>query len=75
MICEWPGTRTIVHGLKVVHQGEDVLVPHGDSLEHRDLVANLYKVSETSDGLELGGQLRTMCSRPAMSLLLMTLAA
>jgi hypothetical protein len=65
--------RTIVHGLKVVDQGEDIPVAHGDPLQHGDLIPDLRYISLVS-GVAMR-QVQTMCSRPAMSLLLMTFAA
>jgi hypothetical protein len=37
--------RTIVHGLEVVHQGQDVTMTHGYSLEYRDLISDLTQIS------------------------------
>jgi hypothetical protein len=65
--------RTVVHGLKVVDQGEDIPVAHGHPLQHGDLVPDLRYISLVS-GVAMR-QVQTMCSRPAMSLLLMTFAA
>ena len=36
------GENTVVHGLKVVDEGENVLMAHGDALEDGDFVAHLY---------------------------------
>lgn len=39
---EWQwGGRTIVHGLEIVHQSQDVLVAHGDFLQDGDLISYL----------------------------------
>lgn len=35
------GGPTIVHGLEIVHQSQDVLVAHGDFLQDGDLIAYL----------------------------------
>lgn len=34
------GSITIIHGLEVVHEGQDILVAHGHTLQHGDLVAH-----------------------------------
>ena len=33
--------HTIIHGLEIIHQGQDILMAHGDSLKHRDLISDL----------------------------------
>lgn len=33
--------RTVVHGLEVVHQSQDILVSHGDFLQDGDLIPYL----------------------------------
>lgn len=35
------GGSTVVHGLKVVYEGQDVAVTHGDFLQDGDLIAYL----------------------------------
>lgn len=35
------GSHTIVHGLEVINQSQNVLMPHGNSLQHRNLIPNL----------------------------------
>lgn len=76
-LCAQPGNpanHTVVHGLKVVDQGENVPVAHGDSLQHSDLVSDLICIISLGSDWATGCP-RTMCSRPAISLLLMTFAA
>lgn len=34
--------RTVIHSLKVVHQGKDILVTHGHLLQHGDFISNLF---------------------------------
>lgn len=34
------GLRTIVHGLKIVHQGQDIPVAHRYSFQYRDLISD-----------------------------------
>jgi hypothetical protein len=65
--------RTIVHSLKVVDQGEDIPVAHRYTFQHSNLISDLARISLTA-GVSIRCA-RTMCSRPAMSLLLMTFAA
>ena len=36
--------RTIVHGLEIVNEREDIPVAHRYSLEHRDLVPDLFSL-------------------------------
>lgn len=33
---------TVVHGLEVIHQRQDILVAHGHPLQHRNLIPNLF---------------------------------
>jgi len=43
-LCAQPRSlacRTVVHGLKVIDQGENVPVAHGDSLQYSDLISDL----------------------------------
>jgi hypothetical protein len=38
-VCSWH--RTIVHGLEVVHQGQNITVTHRHLLQNRDLISDL----------------------------------
>lgn len=33
--------HTIIHCLEIVYQSQDILMTHGDSFEHRDLISDL----------------------------------
>jgi hypothetical protein len=37
--------RTVVHRLKIVDQGQDIPVTHGDLLQNRDFVSDLADIS------------------------------
>jgi hypothetical protein len=65
--------HTVVHGLEVVDQRKNIPMAHGDSLQHRDFVSDLGPL--TGAHWEKHVVQPTICSRPAMSLLLMTFAA
>jgi hypothetical protein len=72
--------RTIIHGLEVIHQRQDILVAHRHLLQHGDLIPNLFSsvqatVSNTRGITKAEAVRPTMCSRPAIRRLLITLAA
>lgn len=68
-----PASHTVVHGLKVVDQSEDIPMAHGYPLQYGDFIPDLADISLATRSAMRSSQ--TMCSRPAMSLLLMTFAA
>jgi hypothetical protein len=37
--------HTVIHGLEVIHQSQDVPVAHGNSLQDGNFVPNLYRIS------------------------------
>jgi hypothetical protein len=59
--------------LKVIVQRDNVSMALGDPLQDVDLVPDLARPRQ--HGRALGRWRRTMCSRPSMSFLLMTLQA
>lgn len=40
--------RTVVHSLKIIHQGQDVLMTHGHLLQHGNLISNLMRERKIS---------------------------
>ena len=48
--------HTIVHGLKVVDEGEDVAVTDRDSFENSDLISHLGILSQPGSALQRGGE-------------------
>ena len=61
--------------LKIVVQGDYVLMPTRDALEDSDLVAHLCIRGVSEAVITVQCAPRTICSRPCMSFLLMTLQA